>query len=48
VVFGGGIAQAGAIVTSELERLLGRGIEVSKENLSVDAAKLALMQPRSV
>ena len=47
VVFGGGIAQAGAIVTSELERLLGRGIEVSKENLSVDAAKLALLNFRT-
>jgi N-acetylglucosamine kinase-like BadF-type ATPase len=43
IVFGGGVAQSGAIITSEIERILGRKVEVSKENLSLDAAKLALL-----
>jgi len=47
IVFGGGIAQSGAIITSEIERILGRKVEVSKENLSLDAAKLALLNLRS-
>ena len=47
IVFGGGVAQSGAIITSEIERILGRKVEVSKENLSLDAAKLALLNLRS-
>lgn len=42
VVFGGGIAQAGPILVSAIEESLQRRIEVSKEDLSLEAAQLAL------
>jgi len=42
IVFGGGIAQAGPILISAMEDSLQRPIEISKENLSLEAAQLAL------
>lgn len=42
IVFGGGIAQAGPILVSAMEASLQRRIQVSKENLSFEAAQLAL------
>lgn len=47
VVFGGGIAQSGEILISEIERILQRTIEISDENLSHDAAHLAIAKYRS-
>lgn len=44
IVFGGGIAQSGGLLISELERLLGREIFLSKDNLANEAAHLALRE----
>lgn len=42
IVFGGGIAQSGPILITAMEDSLQRPIEISKENLSLEAAQLAL------
>ncbi len=44
VVFGGGIAQAGEVVLSELEKFLNTKVQVASENLSHDAARFALLE----
>lgn len=46
-VFGGGIAQSGEFLISEIERILQRTIEISNENLAHDAAQLAIARFRS-
>lgn len=47
VVFGGGIAQSGEILVSQIERILQRNIEISNENLARDAALLAIAKYRA-
>lgn len=42
IVFGGGVAQADGVLLQELERLLNAKVEVAGQNLSLDAALLAL------
>ena len=42
VVFGGGIAQVGKVLISEIEKVLKRKIYISSEDLSHDAARLAI------
>ena len=43
IVFGGGLAQSGGLLVSELERILERKIITSKDDLSSDAANFARM-----
>ena len=43
IVFGGGLAQSGGLLVSELERILERKVITSKDDLSSDAANFARM-----
>ena len=43
IVFGGGLAQSGGLLVSELERILERNVITSKDDLSSDAANFARM-----